>query len=178
MEMSTPGRAVLLFFASFLVLMIILPLLYPHGSFAGLDGRAGIIENWNELAFADPLARVFYSMGDLFCHQEWSRSFIINGSQTAFCQRDVSVLAGVVLGLLITDERIGRIYTGKKSCLFLGVLMISSTFIEWGIEYGLGADILAARIATGLLAGAGIALLLQHYVTRQYEKIMGFDAEG
>ena len=45
MEMSTPGRAVLLFFASFLVLMIILPLLYPHGSFAGLDGRAGIIEN-------------------------------------------------------------------------------------------------------------------------------------
>ncbi|MCL2032591.1 MAG: DUF2085 domain-containing protein [Methanomassiliicoccaceae archaeon] len=176
--MSTPGRAVLLFSASFLVLMILPTLLYPHGSFAGLDGRAGIIENWDQLAFADPLTRTVYTMGDLFCHQEWARSFIINGSQMAFCQRDVSVLTGVIIGLLAADERVGRIYAGKSLCPIIGAVMISSTFIEWGIEYGLGADILAARIATGLLAGAGIALLLQHYVTRQYEKIMGFDAGG
>jgi uncharacterized membrane protein len=175
MDRSTPGRAVLLFFAMFLLLMIVLPLLYPHGSFAGLDGRAGTIDNWGNLAFADPLTRFVYFLGDLFCHQEWSRSFIINGSQMAFCQRDTCILAGVVIGLVATDKAVCRVHLGNRLFPIAGAAMIASTLIEWVIEFGTGADILAARAATGLLAGAGIALILQYTVAKEYEKIIGFD---
>ena len=178
MEMSAPGRAALSFLAAALALMVVSPLLYPYGSFAGLDGVAGVVENWGALSFADPLTRAVYAAGDMFCHQEWGRSFIINGSQMAFCQRDVSMIAGAIVGLLATDARVGRIYAGKRSCIALGAAMVASTLVEWGVEHALGSDILSARVATGLLAGAGIALLLQHYVTRQYEGIMGFGAEG
>jgi uncharacterized membrane protein len=175
MDVSTPGRTALLFFASFLILMLILPMLYPFGSFTGLDGKANIIDHWGDIAFADPLTRAIYGLGDLFCHQEQSRSFIINGSQMAFCQRDVSVLTGVVAGLLITDRKIGIIQTGNRLWLFAGIMMIALTFVEWGIGYAFGTDVLATRVATGLLAGAGIALMLQYFVTKQYEKIIGFD---
>jgi len=177
MDRSAPGRALLLFFAAFLVLMIVLPLLYPYGTFIDLDGSAGAIENWGRLAFADPLTRAVYALGDLFCHQEWSRSFIINGSQMAFCQRDVCILMGVVLGLVATDNTLCRIYLGNRLFLIVGALMVISTIAEWGIEHLSGADILATRAATGLLAGVGVALILQYAVTKEYEKAMGFEKE-
>jgi len=172
MERSTPGRTALLFFTAFLVLMIILPLLYPYGSFTHLDGKAGVIENWSKLSFADPLTRAVYFLGDLFCHEEMSRSFIINGSQMAFCQRDVSVLCGFVLGLFLTDEAVLHIYTGKKRSLVAGAVMMILLLVEWVFEYASGIDFLPGRVATGILAGAGIALLMQYGVTKEYEKIV------
>jgi len=172
MKRSTPGRAVLLFFGVFLVLMIILPLLYPYGSFVHLDGRAGVIDNWSKLSFADPLTRAVYLIGDFFCHQEMARTFIINGSQMAFCQRDTSVLIGVILGLIITDEAIFRLYVGKIQYVIAGAAMMILLMVEWGIEYISGMDSLAARVATGILAGVGIALILQYAITKDYEKIV------
>jgi len=172
MKQSTPGRALMLFFAAFLLLMVILPLLYPGGSFTGLDGRSGVIENWEKLRFADPLTRAVYTMGDLFCHQEEWRSFMINGSQMAFCQRDVSILAGVVLGLFVTDRTADRFYAGDKLFLILGAVMLVSTGIEWLIEHSFEVDLLAARAATGVLTGIGIALILQYVIAKDYELIV------
>jgi len=175
MDVSAPGRAALLFFASFLFLMLIIPLLYPYGSFTGLDGKASIIEHWDDIAFADPLSRAVYWLGDMLCHQEEARSFIINGSQMAFCQRDVSILTGLAAGLFLTDKKIGLINTGDRLWLFVGIALIISTLLEWGIGHAFGWDVLATRVATGLMAGAGIALIIQHLLIKQYEKIMGFD---
>ena len=172
MKRSTPGRAVLLFFVVFLILMIVLPLLYPYGSFVHLDGRAGVIDNWSKLSFADPLTRAVYLIGDFFCHQEMARTFIINGSQMAFCQRDTSVLIGVILGLVITDEAVFHLYIIKIQHFFLGAAMTLLLMVEWVIESLTGMDILAARVATGILAGIGIALILQYAVTKDYEKIV------
>ena len=172
MEVSTPGRAVLLFCAAFLMLMIVIPLVYPYGSFVHLDGKAGVIDNWGKLMFADPLTRAVYFLGDLFCHEEMSRSFIINGSQMAFCQRDVSVLSGVILGLIVTDKAVFHLYVGKKPFLILASIMIITLAVEWGIESVFGVNLVAGRVATGILAGAGIALLLQYAVTKEYEEIM------
>ncbi|MCL1978801.1 MAG: DUF2085 domain-containing protein [Methanomassiliicoccaceae archaeon] len=177
MDRYTPGRAVLSFLAAFLLLMIVLPMLYPHGAFTDLDGRAGVIDNWGKLAFADPLTRAVYFLGDLFCHQEWARSFIINGSQMAFCQRDVCILTGTILGLVATDKAVCRIYAGNRLFPIAGATMVISTLVEWGFEHLSGMDILAARAATGLLAGAGIALILQYAATKEYEKVMGFEKE-
>jgi uncharacterized membrane protein len=175
MDRSSPGRAILLFLTAFLILMVVLPLLYTNGSFAELDGTAGSIGNWDKLSFADPLTRAIYSLGDLLCHQETARSFIINGSQMAFCQRDVSVLIGVMVGLMLTDKKLSLIPLGDRRLLPIGILMVLSTFVEWGIEYVFDTDILAARVATGILAGIGIAILFQYFVTKEYEKIMGLE---
>jgi len=172
MKRSTPGRAVLLFAVVFLMLMIILPALYPYGSFVHLDGRAGVIDNWGKLAFADPLTRAVYFLGDLFCHEEMSRSFIINGSQMAFCQRDTSILCGIIACLVLTDEAVSHVNFGKRVFLILSIIMIISLAVEWLLEDGTGMNILAARVASGLLAGAGIALLMQYSVTKEYEKIV------
>ena len=172
MDGSSPGRAVLVFLSTILILMIVLPLLYSNGSFIGLDGSAGVIDNWEKLSFADPLTRGIYLLGDFFCHQETGRSFIINGSQMAFCQRDVSVLAGAIIGLILTDKKISLIPTGNKLLVFIGIIMIISTFAEWGIESVFKVDVLAARVATGLLAGAGIVLILQYIFTKEYEKVV------
>jgi uncharacterized membrane protein len=172
MERSSPGRAILLFLTAFLLLMILLPLLHPYGSFTGLDGSAGVIDSWDKLSFADPLSRGVYFLGDLLCHQETARSFIINGSQMAFCQRDVSVLIGAIIGLVITDEKLSLIPLKNKFVPIIAVFMVASTFIEWGIETAFNADILAGRIVTGLLAGAGIALLLQYFIIKEYEKVV------
>jgi uncharacterized membrane protein len=172
MERHTVGRAILLFSAAFLMLMIILPLLYPYGSFAGLDGSAGTIDNFDKLSSADLLTRAVYLIGDLFCHQEMSRSFIVNGSEMAFCQRDTSILAGVAVGLILTDTAVCRFYTGDKRFLIVGAIMIAATFIEWGIESVFSVDVLLARVGTAIITGAGIALLLQYGVTKEYEKVV------
>jgi len=172
MDVSSPGRAVLLFLATFLILMIVLPLLYPYGSFTGLDGSAGVIDNWEKLAFADPLTRGIYFLGDFFCHQETSRSFIINGSQMAFCQRDTCILAGAVIGLFLTDKKISLIPAANKLFAILGVFMIISTFAEWGVEFIFDVDIPAARMITGTMAGIGVALVLQYVFSKEYEKVV------
>jgi uncharacterized membrane protein len=175
MERSAPGRVLLVFFAILLALIVVLPMLYQYGAFTGLDGKAGVIDNWSSLGFADPLTRSIYTLGDLFCHQETARSFIINGSQTAFCHRDVSVLIGLVSGLFVTDLFSKRIYAGDKKFAISGAVMFISTFVEWAVEFVSGIDIPAVRIATGVLAGIGLAMVLQYAFTREYEKVMGFE---
>lgn len=177
MDRLTPGRAVLVISLSFLTLMILLPLAYPYGSFIGLDGSPGVIENWSKLSFADPVTRVVYGIGDLFCHQEQARSFIINGSEMAFCQRDVSILAGVAAGSIITDVFSKKIDMSDPRMFILGAILIASTIVEWGIEFVTGNDVLAGRVLTGSLAGIGIALVIQYAVSKQYDKVMGFGKE-
>jgi len=77
-----------------------------------------------------------------------------------------------MIGLIITDEKISLIPLKNRSVPIIAVLMTALTFIEWGIEFVLNADIPAGRIITGLLAGAGIALLLQYFITKEYEKVV------
>ena len=177
MDRSTPGRIMLVFFTSFFMLTIAVPFLYPYGSFIDLGGTAGTIENWDALAFADPLTRTVYSIGDLFCHQETSRSFIVNGSQMAFCQRDICVLIGFIAGLLATDRKICPTYAGSRQFAAGGLLLASLTFIEWGIEMGFSIDVPAAKMATGLMTGVGIAMIVQYVVAKENEKVMGFEKE-
>jgi uncharacterized membrane protein len=113
----------------------------------------------------------------MFCHQEEARTFIINGSEMAFCQRDVSILTGVVLGLLITDLMADRIYAGNIRFAAAGAAMLALTFVEWTVEYCFTADLLPARVATGIVAGAGVAMILQYAVTKEYEAARKFDGE-
>lgn len=172
MNRSTTGRAVFAVALTFLLLMVILPMLYPYGSFVDMGGSPGVLENWNKTSFADPLTRVVYAIGDMFCHQQQSRSFMINGSQMAFCQRDVSILLGFIIGLLLTDILSNKVHTGSVRFLVIGAFFLTITVIEWLAESILSADVLYARAMSGVISGIGIAMLLQYMITKQYEEIM------
>lgn len=172
MNRTTPGRVFSVIATAMLLSMVLVPLIYPHGSFIGLDGGAGTIDSWSKTSFADPFSRMLYGLGDIFCHQEESRSFIINGSQMAFCQRDVSILAGFAVALPLIDILSEKIEVNSKPFFASGVLLTSITLVEWAIEFSFGVDVPVARVITGILSGAGIAILLQYAVFRQYEKIV------
>ena len=80
MKVSTPGRIALTVVSIILTLMIIIPYMYSSGYFVDLDGSSGVIDHaelWDEI---DPISRAIYSISDYLCHQQMSRSFIINGS--------------------------------------------------------------------------------------------------
>ena len=150
------------------ILIMVIPLLYPYGSFIGLGG----MNPTGGTAFADPISRAIYGLGDLFCHQEEARSFIINGSQTAFCKRDISVLFGMITGLLILSFRRSIVLMQDRRTLFLGLILLPITFLEWGVEYSFSVDIEPARIITGIISGIGMALILQYLVVREYRAVM------
>jgi Predicted membrane protein len=172
MEEGTPGKILLAVLASFLILMIMIPLIYHSGAFIGLDGRPGVLDSGWKVAFADPISKFFYGLGDMFCHQEQDRSFILNGSQLAFCQRDMSILFGVILGLALFLHRRITIFAQDKRALLIGVLLLAITLIEWAIESYFSLDVIGMRVTSGVISGIGIAVIFQCLVARQYKAAM------
>jgi Predicted membrane protein len=166
MDVRTPGIVLFTVLSSMAILMMIIPFLYPYGSFIGLGGAGG------DTSFADPISRAIYGLGDLFCHQEEARSFIINGSQTAFCKRDISVLFGMILGLVFLSFRKFIVLLHDKRTLILGVILLLVTFAEWGVEHIFSIDVESARIITGIISGTGAALIIQYFVVREYRAVM------
>jgi len=166
MDVRTPGIVLFTVLSSMAILIMIIPLLYPYGSFIGLGGMGG------DTSFADPISRVIYGLGEMFCHQEETRSFIINGSQTAFCKRDISVLFGMILGLALLSFRRSIVFLHDKRTLILGVILLLVTFAEWGIEHTFSIDIEFARIITGVISGIGAALIIQYFVVKEYRAVM------
>ena len=162
--------------AALLILMMIAPFLVPYGSFTHLDGTAGIMDHWNLWTSTNPLSGAVYAIGDILCHQEMSRSFMLNGSQMAVCARDLSVLIGVFTGLCVAaaSERTA----GGRRVLSVSVFLIMTMVIEWIAEHLTGVDILVLRVTTGILAGIGIALLLDLLLIRHPEYLFDNDQES
>ena len=154
--------------AALLFLIAVTPFLAPYGSFTHLDGTPGIMDHWNMWTSTNPLSGAVYAIGDVLCHQEMSRSFMLNGSQTAVCARDLSVLIGVFAGLVIAAIASGRIMSDRRT-LCVSAVLIMTMVVEWIAEHLTGADVLALRVITGILAGIGIALLLDMYLIRRPE---------
>ena len=168
MDVRTPGIVLLTVLSSMAILIMVIPLLYPYGSFIGLGG----MNPTGGTSFADPVSRAIYGLGDMFCHQEEARSFIINGSQTAFCKRDISVLVGVISGLALLSLRRFIVLMEDRRTLIVGLILLPITFVEWGLEHSLSVDIEPARIITGIISGIGMALILQYLVVREYRAVM------
>ena len=171
----------------FVVLMFTIPLLYPYGSFTGLDGWANSFDSANKVAFADPISRIVYGIGDVMCHQQEARSPIVNGSQMAFCHRDIGIFIGFAIGLILTFDRGFLTYVRKKGLTahrrsfksiwdrisylripLIGVMLSTVTVIEWAIEYTTPLDAPLLRVITGILSGFGIAMILQWIVSKWY----------
>ncbi|WP_400196853.1 DUF2085 domain-containing protein [Candidatus Methanarcanum hacksteinii] len=91
-----------------------------------------------------------------------SRSFILNGSQIAFCIRDVSVLIGIVAGLVFSYTEFSKMIGFRKS-----ILMISYAFIilmiDWAIQHTMDVDVAISRILTGTFFGFALMCVLLSY---------------
>lgn len=150
-------------FALALALMIAAPFMAPYGTFVGLDGSAANIEHgW----MGHGPAGLAYLIGDIFCHQQEARSFILNGSQMPVCIRDTGILLGLVAGFLacwhmehrMTDRRVAVI----------GAALVAVMAVEWYAE-GMVGDLPWIRFAAGAVGGAGAASFLSWMLYRDTE---------
>ena len=140
--------------------LFITPFLSDYGAFRGLDGAVAYIDHLDLWQSKDPVTFVTYTVGDIFCPQMESRSFIINGSQMAFCSRDVSILLGAIMGCLISFARPN--IPMRTSLIFLGasfVIMIA----DWAFQHFSGMDIMFTRVITGILLGCAVASVICSY---------------
>jgi uncharacterized membrane protein len=147
-----------------LALVFIAPLSLPAGSVTDLSGSVGSLDNLGVIGQMNPLAATIYLLGDAQCHQLLERSFVINGNQMPFCSRDLGMFIGVVAGMGLAFS--GKLKAGWKIALLLLVPM--------GLDGG--AQLISSyestnlvRLATGILAGIGLAYLLDWFATRMLE---------
>ena len=151
-----------------LALMVAAPFLAPSGTFVDLDGTPTVIDNgW----LGHGPAGAVYLIGDVVCHQEMSRSFVLNGSQMPICIRDTGILAGLLLGFSACAAFNPRSLSTPWALLGTGLVCV--TVIEWLCEGAMG-DMPGLRIASGVCAGIGTSVLLCWYLCRD----IADDADG
>lgn len=146
----------------------------------GLDGRANMVdygERWAELPW---FAGAVYAFGDLNCHQMEHRSWILNGNQMPVDARMTAGFVGAMLALpflliltelprmrdqlaqLVPVRLRGRLSTPARRLWFLVAfcaIMLGPAFVDLGIQFGGIQSTNLRRAATGILMGAGLALL-------------------
>lgn len=136
----------------------------PFGTFTGLDGTMGVIDNgW----LGHGPAGLAYIFGDVFCHQQESRCLILNGSQMPVCIRDAGIFLGLAVGFaatLVIGECIGR-----PVWLWIGVVLCAVTVAEWFSELVLD-DMPVTRFVSGIVSGAGAAIILSWMLYRDTTK--------
>lgn len=157
-----PRRFLFLFFAVSVFLTVsvfVVPFLSPYGSFVDLDGTPGIIDHWDIWHSEDPFTMVLYLIGDVVCHQQMSRTIILNGSQMPICIRDLGLLMGFMIGCLFTSVKFGHpaIYRNARAYVVISFTLI---FADWAIQHAFDLNIPFTRMVTGLLAGVGFAVIL------------------
>jgi uncharacterized membrane protein len=163
MRAGTPGLAISAFLFAVLALIVAVPFAYPTGTFIGLDGTAGVMDHrWGGGQF-------IYALGDMFCHQQTERSFMVNGSQTAFCARDIGMIAGCASGLLLTYRYAGKHPFTERKTMYAGFALISVMAAEWAAGALLGYDLDVLRFAAGIIGGAGIAMVIQNIASEPWK---------
>lgn len=156
------SAAVLLMFALTSVwatLVIVSPMLVPPDTLTDLSGRVGFHDNDMLFEGLSPVPHAVYWVGDAECHQIADRSFFINGNQMPFCARDLGLFIGLAAGSGFAAFVRFKIHP----------LLVLLGLVPIGVDGGLqlvteyeSNNIL--RLATGLLAGLVLSLLLAHFM--------------
>ncbi len=141
------------------------PFLSPYGSFTHLDGTPGILDHWDAWSECDPLTMITYTIGDMICHQQMARTFILNGSEMPVCVRDVGLLMGFMIGSLIVAVFFGNPVICRYARPYV-VISFILIFIDWTIQHIFDLNIQFTRMTTGLLAGAGFSLIIYCWAFR------------
>jgi uncharacterized membrane protein len=100
------------------------------------------------------------------CHQIADRSFAIGGLPLALCHRCTGILAGMLMGLVLSVMLAVR---GRSMTVFafaphtsvLLAVAFAPLAVDWGMDVvGLWANTPWSRVLTGVWTGAGLGVLL------------------
>ncbi len=142
-------------FGVLLILLVAAPFMFPYGTFLDLDGSPSVMDHdWSSYGAGGLL----YAFGDLICHQEQSRTFILNGSEMPVCIRDTGLLMGFVSGLVGNIFLQG--YLREKWTLYIGFALLVPTAIEWAAESVTHADLPEIRFVLAIISGIGAAMVV------------------
>jgi uncharacterized membrane protein len=98
-------------------------------------------------------------IGDTECHQLANRSFFINGNQMPFCSRDVGLFIGLAVGAGVATFIRYRI---NPVLALAGLVPIA---IDGGTQMLTDYESTnTLRLATGVVAGVALSLLLAHFM--------------
>lgn len=146
--------------AALALLDLAAPFLAPYGSFRHLDGNAGMIDGgWEGHGFASAV----YAVGDVLCHQEYGRSFVLNGSQMPVCMRCTGIVLGAAAGFTMVLLLRGRY---SREAWIPGVVLVLLMLVEWVVETT-GFDSPLLRTLSGFGAGLGAALVVYSILNRE-----------
>ncbi len=149
-------------FVILFALVVTAPFMSPYGMFIDLDGNGGYVDNgWLGHGVADAI----YYLGDITCHQEAARSFVLNGSQLPVCIRCCGIFAGLSIGFaicwLIDSGLENRMVTAWTA-------FVTLMAVTWAYEGLVSEDMPTLRFISGLLAGVGAALFLVWLLYKRY----------
>lgn len=141
--------------------ILLSPFLAPCGSFVFEGGTPGMLDGWWR---GHGAAGIPYAIGDVLCHQEFSRSFVLNGSQLPVCMRDTGIAFGAAVGFsccaISGRESYPRIFA------VAGAVLILLMAVEWAVETT-GFDSPPLRTCSGACAGIGASLFLAWMLYRE-----------
>jgi len=158
------------FFLAILALFIIAPLMCAEGEVNGLDGTPVVPDYFDLWGSLNPISGLVYGAGDILCHQNASRSFELNGNQLPVCVRDISALAGMVIGLA-ASEFIGSRTSVPRVCYPFLLLSFALMAADVVIQNVLSLNVFPARILTGFLCGAAVASALDMWIRTSAEAV-------
>jgi len=157
----TSGVLLIIFVAStvWVALTVTAPLMVPSDTLLDLTGTVGMRENTAQFESMSIVPRTVYIIGDLECHQIAERSYFLNGNQMPFCSRDLGLFIGLMVGFGVATFISIQI---NPMLLILGLLPIG---LDGGIQLVTEYESTnALRLATGIIAGAALALLLAVFI--------------
>lgn len=150
--------AVTAFLGILAVLFLSAPYMAPPGTFLGLDGSPAVIDNgW----LGHGPAGLAYLIGDVLCHQETARSFILNDSQLPVCIRDMGLLIGSLAGCAASCFFLDRL-RGRR-VLIVGIALLLVTAAQWALQGTVG-DHELIRFASGIVSGIGASVILGWWI--------------
>jgi uncharacterized membrane protein len=151
--------ALLLLSSVWLALVVLSPFMVRANTLLDLSGVVGGHENEYQFVNLNPLPHAIYWLGDAECHQLANRSYFLNGNQMPFCARDVGIFLGLVIGFLAATFVRWKI---PPLLVLIGLVPIA---IDGGLQQVTSYESTnPLRIATGLVAGLVLALLLAHFL--------------
>jgi len=150
---------ILTIFSIWLILVFLAPFTLHPDQIKDLSGNTGTVDNPDQLEEMNPLARLIYTMGDIFCHQNVERSFYLNGNQMPFCARDVGIFLGLLIGISV--NMIFRIPPTTLLIVFLMLPLFIDGMVQGITDY---ESTNSLRILTGILGGTAIGLVICRFI--------------
>jgi uncharacterized membrane protein len=142
-----------------LALVVASPYLVPANTLKDLSGSVSVKDNTDQFRDLDALPKAIYTIGDVECHQIASRSFFLNGNEMPFCSRDLGLFMGLAAGFGFAT------FYRYKINPFLALLGLVPMGLDGGLQLITDYESNnALRLATGIVAGVALVLLIALYI--------------